>query len=547
LGKLWSLLFNSPIFLAFFAVFFVVYWQMAKHWRAQNLLILFGSWFFYGWWDERFLILIGLSTLVDFISGLGASGQRPPRKIVHKALLWFCGLGAVAAFISWQENWFLLPTSLGLGALVYFISGNIDRLSGPVRRKAWLVFSLVTNLGLLGVFKYFGFFTTSFIEAFSSLGLQINTPMIHIILPVGISFYTFQTLSYTIDIYRKEMQPTDRFIDFAAYVAFFPQLIAGPIERARRLLPQFQAPRQWQWRMVQSGALLFLWGLYKKMVIADNLAPIVDAAFANPGSADAALITIGILAFAFQIYGDFSGYSDMARGLARMLGFELMLNFRLPYFSRTPSEFWRRWHISLSTWLRDYLYIPLGGNKGGTLLTYRNLMLTMLLGGLWHGAAWTFVFWGAFHGVILALYRVAKIDKHLFAVKLASTKGIALHGLAWLVMTYLTLIGWTFFRAESIGDAFAAISIFNHGFVSGEVFMTIGALEQAGQFAFYVLPLVFVQILQANRQKLEVIWDNLSSPSPIARFVGINFLFFILSSLLFLSAQSGQAFIYFDF
>ncbi len=541
------MLFNSPIFLAFFAVFFVVYWQMAKHWRAQNLLILFGSWFFYGWWDERFLILIGLSTLVDFISGLGASGQRPPRKIVHKALLWFCSLGAVAAFISWQENWFLLPTSLGLGALVYFISGNIDRLSGPVRRKAWLVFSLVTNLGLLGVFKYFGFFTASFVEAFSSLGLQINTPMIHIILPVGISFYTFQTLSYTIDIYRKEMQPTDRFIDFAAYVAFFPQLIAGPIERARRLLPQFQAPRQWQWRMVQSGALLFLWGLYKKMVIADNLAPIVDAAFANPASADAALMTIGILAFAFQIYGDFSGYSDMARGLARMLGFELMLNFRLPYFSRTPSEFWRRWHISLSTWLRDYLYIPLGGNKGGALLTYRNLMLTMLLGGLWHGAAWTFVFWGAFHGAILALYRVAKIDKHLFAVNLASAKGIALHGLAWLVMTYLTLIGWTFFRAESITDAFAAISIFNHGLVSGEVFMTIGTLEQAGQFAFYVLPLVFVQILQANRQSLEIIWDDLSSPSPIARFVGVNFLLFILSSLLFLSAQSGQAFIYFDF
>jgi len=541
------LLFNSPIFLAFFAVFFVVYWQMAKYWRAQNFLILFGSWFFYGWWDERFLILIGLSTLVDFISGLGASGQRPPRKTVHKALFWFCGLGAVAAFISWQENWFLLPTALGLGAFVYFIAGNIDRLPGPVRRKAWLIFSLVTNLGLLGIFKYFGFFTESFVAAFSSLGLQINTPLIHIILPVGISFYTFQTLSYTIDIYRKEMQPTDRFIDFAAYVAFFPQLIAGPIERARRLLPQFQAPRQWQWRMVQSGALLFLWGLYKKMVIADNLAPIVDAAFANPGSADAALMTIGILAFAFQIYGDFSGYSDMARGLARMLGFELMLNFRLPYFARTPSEFWRRWHISLSTWLRDYLYIPLGGNKGGTLLTYRNLMLTMLLGGLWHGAAWTFVFWGAFHGGILALYRAAKIDKHLSGVKLASAKGIALHGLAWLVMTWLTLIGWTFFRAESIGDAFAAINIFNYGLVSGEVFMTIAKLEQAGQFVFYVLPLIFVQILQANRQRLEIIWDNLSSPSPLARFVGVNFLFFILSSLLFLSAQSGQAFIYFDF
>ena len=297
-------------------------------------MLLVASYAFYGAWDWRFLGLIVLSTVVDYVVGMSLAATGDPR-----------------------------------------------------RRQFLVTASIVANLGILGLFKYAGFFAKSLVGLGASLGVEIPAFALDVVLPVGISFYTFQTLSYTIDIYRGTLKPTRRFLDFALFVAFFPQLVAGPIERASRLLPQVLQPRHVTWEKFGSGSWLILWGLFKKVVIADNLAFLVNAVYATDASPTGWQVVAGTVAFAWQIYCDFSGYSDIARGLARLMGFELMVNFNLPYAARSPADFWRRWHISLSTWLRDYLYIPLGGNQGGALRTYRNLGLTMLLGGLWHGAA----------------------------------------------------------------------------------------------------------------------------------------------------------------
>ena len=545
------MLFNSGIFFLFFGIFFCLYWMLRQRLHWQNTLILAGSYLFYGWWDERFLILIALSTACDFICGLGAAGPRYPRQHLQKAAGLLLGVTLIATLPTFSTSWINLVGILVLIPAGYLLFRALDKLSGPQRRKAYLITSIALNLGLLGVFKYFGFFTESFIDAFTTLGLAVNEPLIQIILPVGISFYTFQTLSYTIDIYRKDMQPTERLVDFAAYVAFFPQLVAGPIERARNLLPQFEKQREWDADKVTSGALLFTWGLFKKIVIADNIAPIANAAFASPADTEPVLMLIGIIAFAFQIYCDFSGYSDMARGLARMIGFDLMLNFNLPYLSRTPSEFWRRWHISLSSWLRDYLYVPLGGNRKGKLLTYRNLFLTMLLGGLWHGAAWTFIAWGAFHGIILAVYRFFSIDTWLTRYQGLSAKTVSINLGAWFVMTVLTLIGWTFFRAETLGDAFSAMAVASAAFGSGAVFTELGRLPEAADLLFYLWPLLLVQTTQAMSGRLEFLPDLIKPAScgsiSLRQFAGLNALLFLVCSIFFLSADSGQQFIYFDF
>ncbi len=301
--------------------------------------------------------------------------------------------------------------------------------------------SVLLNLGILGFFKYFNFFAGSFEALAEQFGWSPGFVTLYIVLPVGISFYTFQTMSYTLDIYKGILKPTRRFSDLVAYVSFFPQLVAGPIERARHLLPQFGQKRFVTLEDVTSGMGLFAWGLYKKIVIADNLAPIADQVFRNPDAAARGEVIVGVLAFAFQIYCDFSGYSDMARGSARLLGFDVMVNFRFPYISRTPSEFWQRWHISLSSWLRDYLYIPLGGNRISEAVTYRNLIVTMSLGGLWHGASWTFVIWGLFHGAVLIIYRVMRIDFHLASVPTKQIHGILLHCFAMVIMFAVVCIG----------------------------------------------------------------------------------------------------------
>ena len=326
-----------------------LYFLTQRYFRLQNGILLIASYVFYGFWDWRFLALLFVSTVVDY----------------NLALL-------------------------------------IEKSESPGERKALLAASICVNLGILGFFKYFGFFAESFASLLNSFGFQSSTPFFNIVLPVGISFYTFQTMSYTIDVYRRKLPATRNFFDFALFVSFFPQLVAGPIERATKLLPQVLQPRKFSQSNFVEGFYLIILGLFKKVVIADNMAPIVNYIFSRDVSTlSGAEVLVGVYAFAFQIYGDFAGYTDIARGVAKWLGFDLMLNFRMPYFATSPSDFWQRWHISLSSWLRDYLYIPLGGNRQGTLLTYRNLMLTMVLGGLWHGAAWTFVAWGFFHGLIL--------------------------------------------------------------------------------------------------------------------------------------------------
>jgi alginate O-acetyltransferase complex protein AlgI len=358
------------------------------------------------------------------------------------------------------------------------------------------------------------------------LGWNVDSVTLNIVLPVGISFYTFQTIGFCIDVYRGKTRPPTDFLQFSAYVGFFPQLVAGPIERGGHLLPQFAKAHT----PSLDGAWLFAWGLYKKIVIADNLAPIVQTVFANPEAASSAELAVAVLAFAFQIYCDFSGYSDMARGLARMLGFDIILNFNLPYIARTPSEFWSRWHISLSSWLRDYLYVPLGGNRKGKLLTYRNLLITMLLGGLWHGAAWTFVLWGAFHGAILVVYRAIGVDEWL-----AGRRGPPLllriqdFGLTAL-MFVLVCLGWLLFRAQDM----QTVGAFFRGFDG------TGSIESFGTVFFYVAPLLAFEAVQ--------LWKKDPEPWPrLPQFARLNIQLFVLFSLFLLSSEKSQEFIYFAF
>lgn len=535
------MLFNSTVFLLFFAGFFAIYWRLGERLRAQNILVLVGSLLFYGWWDERFLILIAASTVVDFVAGVGTSGERVRAGDLRKGGVYLALVALAATAPTFGDSWRWLALTGAFALAAFAVAMMIERMRGD-RRKAWLVASLVSNLGLLAVFKYFGFFTESFIEAAESIGFTVNAPMMQIVLPIGISFYTFQTLSYTIDVWRGDMRATRRLIDFAAYVSFFPQLVAGPIERAKALLPQFEVRRRWSTERAGEGAMLFLWGLYKKTVIADNLAPIVNAAFAAPSETAPALMLLGVLGFAVQIYCDFSGYSDMARGLARLLGFELMVNFDLPYFARTPSEFWRRWHISLSSWLRDYLYVPLGGNRGGRIATYRNLFLTMLLGGLWHGAAWTFIVWGAFHGVILALYRAFSIDALIERAK--GSGAVIVHVAAWGVMSMLTLVGWTFFRAQSLPDAFAAL---DRAFQFDSL-RSLSALPEATLVLSLTAPLIVANI--ANRffaPALKSLIGESRTAGVLPSLLRVSAVLTLVCSVTFLSAEGQQDFIYFDF
>ncbi len=341
--------FNSLTFAVFMPTVYLLY-RLLPH-RGQNVMLLVASYVFYGAWDWRFLGLIGISTLVDYCVGL------------------------------------LLPTAEG------------------TRRRVYLWISICTNLGILGTFKYFGFFSDSLKDLFELFGLTASWPTIYLVLPVGISFYTFQTLSYTIDIYRGSLKPTRNILDFALFVAFFPQLVAGPIERATNLIPQIVKPRILSLDQTTRGLYLILFGLLKKVVIADGVAPSVNAVFGSTGTVSTAEIVFACYLFTVQIYCDFSGYSDIARGLAKLMGFDLMTNFRTPYFSANPAELWERWHISLSTWLRDYVYFSFGGNRKGELRTYVNLMATMVIGGLWHGSSWNFALWGLYNGTWLCAHR----------------------------------------------------------------------------------------------------------------------------------------------
>jgi D-alanyl-lipoteichoic acid acyltransferase DltB (MBOAT superfamily) len=526
------MLFNSGVFALFFAAFLPLYLLCRRRVVLRNLLLIVASYAFYGWWDPRFLILVAVSTSVDYLAALGASGQ-PVRAVdlaksaAYLVVVTFASLAVASA----HDRWLAAPVAAGMLAIGLAIFA-IRHVRAESRPRCWLLLSLFTNLGILAFFKYFNFFVGSATALLDGFGLGLHAPSLVIILPVGLSFYTFQAISRTIDSYRRRYEPRYSIVNYAAFHAFFPQLVAGPIERAGHLMPQFETVRPLSRELLTSGALLFMWGLYQKIVIADNVSPIANAVFNAPSQQTAGATLAGVLAFTVQIYCDFSGYSNMARGLGRFLGFDLMVNFNQPYFARTPSEFWQRWHISLSRWLRDYLYISLGGNRQGKLKTYRNLMITMLLGGLWHGASWTFVAWGAFHGAILVVYHALHIDSIIERTRFATLRGFALNMTAWLVTSSLVCIGWILFRARTFDDALA---VFSH--LIGTSGYTTAAFST---LFYYTAPLIAVEIYQRLSGKLEVL-----TAGPF--LVRYSAALAVLLTLIAFSAPSGQEFIYFDF
>jgi D-alanyl-lipoteichoic acid acyltransferase DltB (MBOAT superfamily) len=401
------MLFNSIAFAVFLPVVFMLYWGLAgKNLRWQNLLLLAASYFFYGCWDYRFMFLLLFSTGLDYFTGL-----------------------------------------------------QIERSATAPARKAWLVISVVINLGLLGFFKYYNFFVENFIGLLHAFGYRGSTWLLHIILPLGISFYTFHGLSYVFDIYRNKIKPTHNFIDYAVFVSFFPLLVAGPIERAGHLLPQVQKPRVFNRAQATDGLRQLLWGLFKKMVIADSFAQYVDNVYDSPGLFAGSDMLMVIVFFSFQIYADFSGYSDIAIGTGRLLGFDLLRNFSYPYFSRDIAEFWRRWHISLTTWFRDYLYIPLGGSMGGKAKTIRNIMIVFLVSGFWHGASWTFICWGGINALLFLPLLYGNRNRQHLDIVARGRRLPSLRDAFNIACTFaLTSLAWVFFRAESLGKAFDIIA-----------------------------------------------------------------------------------------
>ena len=543
------MLFNSLDFAIFLPAFCLAYFALRKHIVARNLLIVAGSYLFYGWWDVRFLQLIIISTAVDYLAALMISRGRIALRtrlgvssyVLLGALLligidWSGGLWSPRFLANPQATWIvgLCAAAIVLANVLYLV---LTRLNEDRRRKVCLTLSIVANLGILATFKYFDFFAGSLSNLTeSTFGFEPSDWTLGFVLPVGISFYTFQTMSYSIDVFRGKTEASDRFVNVAAYVSFFPQLVAGPIERASQLLPQFNEVRpQIDVDRFRRGAWLIVWGLFKKMVVADNMAVIVNATFGpfDDGNftlpPDGLTLLVALYAFAFQIYGDFSGYTDIARGISKLLGFDLMRNFNLPYFATSPSDFWKRWHISLSSWLRDYLYIPLGGNKGGPWATYRNLTVTMLLGGLWHGAAWNFVIWGAYHGILLSIYRALGIRTEQGAY---SRPVIFLFG---ILMFHLTCIGWLLFRAQNVETIIAFLEgIVLHPVASEQTWLDLLSVFK------YCWFLVAFQIAQGVLQ----------TQDPMRRwhwFARLNIWIFILMSLNAMSAQGGQEFIYFAF
>jgi alginate O-acetyltransferase complex protein AlgI len=438
------MLFNSLEFLVFLPIVLLVYYHLPH--RGQNAFLVLASCFFYASWDWRFLFPLLFSTTTDY----------------------FCAAR---------------------------MEGSLERGEPQIARRKYLLISLISNLGLLGFFKYCNFFVDSFHDFGTLFGFDIPLPTLRIILPIGISFYTFQALSYTIDVYRGKLHATKSFWNFLLAVLFFPHLIAGPIQRAANLIAQIVTPRKITCLQVIDGLQLIIWGYFKKVFVADSLAPLVTHIFATSPITGGEVLT-AVYAFAFQIYCDFSGYPDIARGVAKLMGFEFMLNFNLPYFATNPADFWRRWHISLSSWLRDYLYIPLGGNQHGTVRTYRNLMLTMMLGGLWHGAAWNFVAWGIYHGLLLVGHRVAQ-------PALTRVAGIARNGwrapwflLRLFVMFQFTCYGWLLFRARSFRHI-AAMSVALAHPLAGIATPTMGRV------GLFCMPIVIVQVIQYWTGRLE--------------------------------------------
>lgn len=486
------MLFNSIDFLIFLPIVFIIYWFVVnKNIKLQNLFIVIASYIFYGWWDWRFLSLIIFSTIVDFIIGSKLENQKNQKK-----------------------------------------------------RKLFLWVSILTNLGLLGFFKYYNFFVENFITAFSFLGYEFSPSTLNIVLPVGISFYTFQTLSYTLDVYKEKLKPTKDFIAFAAFVSFFPQLVAGPIERATHLLPQFFKKRVFDYQKAVDGMRQILWGFFKKMVIADNCAIFANEIFNHSDQYSGSILVLGAFFFAFQIYGDFSGYSDIAIGTSRLFGFDLKQNFAFPYFSRDIAEFWRRWHISLSTWFRDYLYIPLGGSRGSVWKKVRNTFIIFIVSGFWHGANWTFISWGAINALFFLPLMISKKNRiHTNAIAAGRFFPSIKEFFQILITFCLTLLAWIFFRAENISHAINYISD-----IFSQSLFTIPNLKDNRVLKNYLIPIyliVFLLIIEwFSRNDKYGIEKILVKQHRLFRWLFYAFILFLIGTFM---RTEETPFIYFQF
>jgi D-alanyl-lipoteichoic acid acyltransferase DltB (MBOAT superfamily) len=476
------MVFNSLHFVAFFLVVYAVY-RALPH-RAQNWFLVGASYYFYAAWDWRFLGLLLGSTVVD-----------------------------------------------------YFVAGYLVATDVPRRRRLALLLSLGFNLGMLGFFKYFNFFADGLHDAFARVGWRLDTVTVDVLLPIGISFYTFMTISYVVDVYRREIEPERDFVNFALFVAYFPHLVAGPILRASLLLPQIARPRVIHDRQIVEGLWLTGWGLFQKMFVADNLGRLADSVYSGataPGGLD---VLVATYAFAFQIYGDFAGYSNVARGISKLMGIELNVNFLFPYIVLSPQAFWRNWHISLSTWLRDYLYIPLGGNRGSRVATQRNLMITMVLGGLWHGAAWTFVLWGVYQGLVLIVARALTGWGRRLGLGGAATSGPTWSRVALgILMFHVTCYGWLIFRAESVHQIATFSRLLVTDLVPGALTLTTLVIPCLQILA----PFLVVHALQARRGS-ELAPLDLAWPVRYALYGAVFYL-----TLLFGDFEGAQ-FIYFQF
>ncbi|MBT9189018.1 MBOAT family protein [Zobellia russellii] len=484
------MLFNSLDFLIFLPVVFVLYWFVfKKSLKIQNLLVIVASYVFYGWWDWRFLILIFLSTVLDFFVG--------------------------QQIFKYQDN--------------------------KQKAKYWLWVSVAFNLGLLGFFKYFNFFVDSFIESVNALGYNIKSVWtLRIILPVGISFYTFQTMSYSFDIYYKKLKPTTNFVSFAAFVAFFPQLVAGPIERASNLLNQINTRRVFNYEQATSGLKLILWGFFKKLVIADSLAPIVDDIFTNYPDYPASTLILGVSLFSFQVYGDFSGYTDIAIGTAKLFGVELMSNFKFPNFSRNIAEYWQRWHISLSTWFRHYLYIPMGGSRVSKLKSLRNIAVIFLVSGLWHGANWTFVFWGGIHALLyIPVFLMGRNRVYADNVIAERTWLPSITEIGQVLLTFfLVTFSRIFFRSPSLSSSFDFIKQIGNNF-RYEPYMHPMGYRMLDFYVLIALFTIYEYLIRKDER------SPFKFSSPVVRF--LLYTLVVLSILLFYDDGVNRSFIYFQF
>ncbi|GHT18975.1 O-acyltransferase [Bacteroidia bacterium] len=487
------MLFNSIEFGIFLPIVFLLYWAISKNVKAQNVFLLAASYFFYGWWDWRYLSLVLLCSITNYSAGV-----------------------------------LMMKTEL------------------QKRRRLILTVCCLVSFGVLGVFKYYDFFVTSFVDAFSLLGIQLQTKTLQLILPVGISFYTFHTLSYTIDVYRRKFEPTRDVVSFFLFVSIFPLAMAGPIERATNLLPQIYRRRTFDYDLAVDGMRQILWGLFKKMVIADNCATIANEIFNNSANYSGSSLLLGAVFFTFQIYGDFSGYSDMALGIGKLLGFRFLQNFRFPYFSRDIAEFWRRWHISLNTWFRDYLYIPLGGSRGSQWQVVRNTFIIFLVSGFWHGANWTFISWGAYHAILfLPVILLGKNRKYTDTV--AEGKRLpSLKELCQMAFTFgLVVFGWILFRAENITHAWNYIlGIFSASLFTMPNLSIRPDIRVDGTVITLCFIAIFLLVEWLNRQKqhgLQI--DNVKYP--ILRWI---FYYAIIYAIIkYPGGEDTQQFIYFQF